>query len=563
MSPKKPSIPKIQFVRAGLVMLLLSACQAAPAAAPAPSAATSAPATEAAAAAPTDNAAAPVASLNSNNPNLRKLEGKLTIAVQGALPVEGAPETATQTAWREILERYKSYQPGVEVVIEDLPQGQTGEQWCETRKQTKQMPDITYVGECNYFRPTQEEIQRGLNIAMDFKPYENEANPYTGAPWKDDWFDDVVRTSRCTEQGAYNMWTCQTTGMTASGIWVNWDILKEFGYDHTFPATYTELYALADKINASGKYVAWDMPSYPAYWFAWIGYTVLTMDRYTKAGGDIANMQESNPKALGNPNSTVQWCDGNYTTSNNPDIQEALKQWKRLVDSFPGGGAAFWDPARDQTGAQWLSGQAAMSFQLSGFYGAMKQAEKDSVLMVKDWDIQTFPNITQEDLFDKSIKISFDGQPFMLSSGGGDVFAPTPNVRASGEDTNVDNMVLDWFQFMSAEGIGILSSHTGSLSLNPKIVDKAEPKLKKFLSIKPEVFKGVSQPPGTYSNEPIYTADTEKNMQAWSAGQVDFETATKKADENIRRTVVKRYEDAMKEAGYPPLPASCDPYRTQ
>lgn len=494
---------------------------------------------------------------------MRKLKGKITVAVQGALPVEGSPETAGQKAWKEVLAKYKQYQPDVEVVIEDLPAGQTGEQWCEAKKLAKQMPDITYVGECNYFRPSPEEVARGLNIATDFKAYETEINPYSGKPWKEDWFDDLVRLARCTERGATDMWTCQTNGFSAEGLWVNWDILKEFGYDQTFPKTYTELWDLAKKINDSGKYVAFDNPNYPAFWFAWVMYTNLTMDRYVAAGGDLNALQESNPKVHGDPNATVQWCKKNYTASNNPDIQEALKQWKRLSDAFHGGGAAFWDPARDQNGTQWLTGQAAMSYHGTWFYGAIQQAKADNTLAVKNWGIQRFPKLSKDDLFNKDLSISFDGEPFLFANGGGDVFAPTPNVRASGEDANVDQIVRDWFQFMSAEGIGIVNLATGNIPLNPVALDKADPSLKDWLTIKPEIFAGVSQPPGSYSNQIIYTDDTEKNLQAWAADQVDFETAMKKADENATRSMVKKYEDAMKAAGWPALPPECDPYRTK
>jgi hypothetical protein len=124
-------------------------------------------------------------------------------------------------------------------------------------------------------------------------------------------------------------------------------------------------------------------------------------------------------------------------------------------------------------------------------------------------------------------------------------------------------MVRDWFQFMSAEGIGIIDLATGQIPLNPAILDKANPALKGWLTIKPDIFAGITQPPGSYSNPIIYTEDMEKNMQAWAADQVDFETAMKKADENATRSMVKKYEDAMKEAGWPELPPECDPFRTK
>lgn len=156
MFHKKDLTVRVQLVSSAVLIALLSACAGgapAPAAPPTmavPTAvATTATETEATSA-PTDAPAATEAPATAQGTGeMRKLQGKLAIAVEGALPVEGAPETAGQKAWREFLAKYKEYQPNVEVVIEDLPQGQTGEQWCEIRKQAKQLPDISWVSECN------------------------------------------------------------------------------------------------------------------------------------------------------------------------------------------------------------------------------------------------------------------------------------------------------------------------------------------------------------------------------------------------------------------------------
>jgi ABC-type glycerol-3-phosphate transport system substrate-binding protein len=260
---------------------------------------------------------------------------------------------------------------------------------------------------------------------------------------------------------------------------------------------------------------------------------------------------------------TIQWCNKNFWSSEHADIQEALQQWKRLVDAYPGGGAAYFDPARDQNGTLFLIGQAAMSYNGTWFYGAMQQAEKDGTLMVKDWGVQRFPKLVKDDLFNKDLEIFFDGEPFLWAFGQGDVFAPTPNVRASGEDPNVDLIVRDFFQFMSAEGMGMIDLATGQIPLNPKALEQANPALKNWLTIKPEIFDGISQPPGSFSNQIIYTDDTEKNIQAWAAGQVDFETATKRADENATQSMVKKLEDVMDDIGLTELPEECKPWASK
>ena len=69
-----------------------------------------------------------------------------------------------------------------------------------------------------------------------------------------------------------------------------------------------------------------------------------------------------------------------------------------------------------------------MSFNGSWFYGAIRQAKTDGTLAVNAWGIERFPKLSKDDLFNKDLTISFDGEPFLFAYGGGDVFAPTPNV---------------------------------------------------------------------------------------------------------------------------------------
>ena len=500
--------------------------------------------------------------------DMRKLSGKIRVAVQGAIPAPGAPETGNQRFWRQALTLYSKYQPNVEVEIEDVaPGGGPGEQWCEAKKTVADMSDISYVGECNYFRPSPDQVARGENIAMDFKVYEDEINPYTGKPWKDDWYSDYVRLGRCTENGAYDMWTCQTVQYGGQAIWVNWDILKQFGYDHTFPETYTELYELADKINASGTYVAWDGPAYSDGWFTRSLFSILTMDIYEDVlGGTIAPpaaLQQSNKEALAPENILPHMCDGSLWASNSPSMQEALKQFKRFVDSFPGGGAAFFDPARSQGSELWLAGQAAMDYHTQGLYGAILQAMTDGVFAVEDWGVVTFPKLTKEDLFNKDLPIYFEGTYFAVGGGSGDVFAPTPNVRASGEDPNVDLIVRDFFQFMSsAEVSEIRARETGAISLNPDVSQELDPRLAGWQSVRDPMFDGVTQPPGTYANYIVYTHDPEFNIRAWLSGQLAFEEAMKAADENATQEWVRRMTDTLKARGED-LPDVCKEWATK
>jgi ABC-type glycerol-3-phosphate transport system substrate-binding protein len=349
------------------------------------------------------------------------------------------------------------------------------------------------------------------------------------------------------------------------GIWVNWDILKEFGYDHTFHTTYTELYELADAINASGTYVAWDGPIYVDGWFARSMWSLLTMDVYKDVlGGTIdppQAVQESNKLVLTLDNQLPKMCDGSMWVSNNPSMQEAYLQQKRYVDSFPGGGAAFYDPARPQGSEQWLAGVAAMSHNM-GLYGAIRQAMMDGVLMVEDWGVVGFPQLTKEELFNKDLPIYFEGKYFQIGGGAGDNFAPTPNVRTSGEDPNVDLMVRDFFQFMSsAEVTEIYARETGAISLNPDVFQAVDPRLADVLKVRNQIWLGVTQPPGSYANYTLYQNDPEFNIRAWFADQISFEEAMQRADENATKEYVRRAETTLSDRGEE-LPDVCKPWGT-
>lgn len=499
---------------------------------------------------------------------LRQLSGKVNLAANAIAAVPGMPETDNQRFWRQALTLYKVYQPNVEVVLEDVPaDGGASEAWCNNKVTAKQMPDLAFVAECNYFRPTIEQVRLGLNIATDFKPFEEEISPYSGKPWKEDWANDFFRTGRCTEGGAYDMWTCQTNALSGEGIWVNWDILKEFGYDHTFPKNFTELEALSKKINESGKYVAWDGPAYPLDWAVRDWTSLLTMDTYTGLlGGQIdtpANIQASNVKIYSDPLlQLTAMCDKSLWSSNNKGIQEALRQVKRWTEMWPGGSAYFGDPTRPVNGEKWYAGQAAFMYHGNWAYGSIRQAMKDGVFTIKDWGVHPWPQLTEEDLFDKSVEIAFGGTGFLFGGGGGDIFAPTPNVRISGEDANVDLIVRDFFQFMSSAQVAtIFAQETGNIPLNPAVFTNIDPRLEAWLTMRDPMYDGVTQPLATFMNI-YYNGDPEIALKTWLMGGStdDLETVLLKADENSTRELVRKAIDYLPKENLT-LPAVCEAWK--
>ena len=495
---------------------------------------------------------------------MRKLKGRITVAAEGSVPVPGMPLTARQEAWQRVLRMYKQYQPNVEVILEDLPEGQRGEVWCEARKTAKRMPDISMVGECNYFRPSPEEVKSGANIAKDFMPFQDELNPYTGRPWREDWYSDWVRLGRGQQAGATDMWTCITQDYFAHVIWVNEDILAQYGYPAgQFPKTMSELWALSDKIKAGGKHTAWDNQRTVWQPFFRAVASVLTMKEFEAAGGvwnkGPAALAASVSELIGAadraaPHIVAQFCSGTWAGSKSAAIREAVMQTKRATDAW--GGSVFWDPARDQNGRLWLTGRAALRFASTPFVRNVQQAEKDGTLLTKNWRFVHWPKLTKDCLINKDLPIYFEGDLFQASYGAGDVFAPTDNVRASGPDANVDLIIRDFFQFLSSPLGQQRILDEGGIPLNPIVLQRADPRIAVALALRPKQYEGVNQPPGALVN-PLQNWDTERSIEAYLRGDLTIDAALQKADLNATREGIKRMMDRAADFGITQPPDVC------
>jgi ABC-type glycerol-3-phosphate transport system substrate-binding protein len=490
----------------------------------------------------------------------RDLTGKITIVTAGVLPVPGAPLTARQEAWRQILAQYQQLQPNVEVEIQDLPPGETAEVFCESRKAAGTMPDISMIGNCDYFRPTQEEIDAGTSIAVDFKPFEEEASPYTGAPWKDDWLNDTVRLSRCQEGGAFDSWTCMTEWVELKMIFVNWDILNEYGVTE-FPKTMTELWDLSERINAEGKYAAWDNSV-----FRWSNFnnnlaSMLAMDVYEQGGGDPSNLKDV-PYAFF-PTLAENYCNQTIWASKQASMQEVILQGQRFIEAN-GGGPLFFDPTRE-AGQLWLTGRAAFWWTSSEDQPKINQAVTDGTFLVNNWGLEYFPDFTTGDLINKDITIEHDGKWYVEYGGQGDNFAVTPNVRASGEDANVDLIVRDFLQFLSSPLGQRRMVDQGLLPTNPIAFQSAPQSwsaaLDKYVPVTTEYYQGVTQPPGGWIMQGHNrNYDPEQVIAAYMRGEYTLEEALVKADENVSKEVTKRLVDNLAQYGLTELPAACAPY---
>jgi hypothetical protein len=492
---------------------------------------------------------------------MRQLSGEITVAVEGAVPVPGAPLTKRQAAWQKLLNIYAQLQPNVKVNIIDLPPGGTGEQFCETRIASKTMPDISMVGNCDYFRPTPDELAAGTVIAADFMPFEDEINPYTGFAWKDDWINDGLRLTRCQEGGLVDMWTCQTWWLELKMLFVNWDILNEFGVTE-FPKTMTELFELSERINADGRYVAWD-----ASFNRWQNFnnnlaSMLAMDVWEQMGANPDNLMERPPGVQGgSPARTVNYCNQTTWLSTQPSLQEVVRQSQRFINAA-GGGAVFFDPAKPGAGTQWLTGRAAFWWDSTEAQPDINQAIEDDTFLVKNWGLAYFPDFTAAELIDKNVNISFDGKWIVEYGGQGDVFAPTGNVRASGESANVDLLVRDFFQFLSSPLGAQRVVDEGLIPLNP-IAYQNSPRpwveaIQKYVPVTEQYYDGTQQPPGgAMIGGHNRSLDPELTLVGILSGDVPFDTGLAQADNNVTREAVRRLNNNLAQWGLTALPSEC------
>ena len=489
---------------------------------------------------------------------LRDLEGTITIAVEGVAAVPGLPPTPRQEAWQTLLDAYQQIHPGVTVEIVDLPEGQSGEQWCETHVAAHDLTDISMVSECNYFRPSLQAVQTGEVIAVDFKPHEDEINPYTGRPWKEDWSNELIRTGRCTEQGAFDMWTCQTMFVDADALLVNEDILAEYGYaPGEFPETVGELWELSRRINEDGTYVAWDDESDRWRDYIFSMYTSLGMEEYQLGGGTMEDLHAGNVPNKDDLNATEQLCNQNWWISDSPGLLEAWRQTADYVEAN-GGPAFYFDPARDQSGQRWLTGQAAFRFAtLRSDLANIEQATQDGVFAVENWRVEGWPMLTQEDLHDQSVTIYFDGQRWLDLYGGADVFAPIPEFRASGEDPNVDLIVRDFLQFLSSPAGQEHILAEGNIPVNPVVMEEVGELANAVLALKPDVFADTNQSPGGYARYSGWVHDPERHMEAYLRGELELEEAAEMADIATTNEMIRRTEDFILTHPEVEMPAAC------
>lgn len=170
-----------------------------------------------------------------NNTETESLEGTIRVSTS----TEG-----TQAAWEAVAEDYMEINPDVEVIIDNKPLDGYQE-WLTAQFSTSDAPEVDIVTA----NMVQNLIQDGK--FLDYIPYFEQENPYTGKPWKENFDFDTMQVNldayRSREEGLYEL-NFESTQI----MWVyNQEIFEEAGYTEP-PETFEEMMTMFADIKELG-----------------------------------------------------------------------------------------------------------------------------------------------------------------------------------------------------------------------------------------------------------------------------------------------------------------------
>lgn len=485
----------------------------------------------------------------------RVLTGKLSFAYKGISPPRGQDPNALQAAMAEAMTIFKEFQPGVELEIIDLPPGMADEQWSRPLFAAQQAPDIVHVDDANP-NAGHAGLEAGKLEVMNFAEWPNEPNPYSGGrPWKGDWVNDGARGSR------YNFlprghWVNITNEQLVETLIANLDLLEQFGVDG-MPDTLSEMYDLFKEINDAG-FSAFEHRSYHA-----ISYQLFMLNLgwglWLEAGAreDIWSIFQGTPELTLNSRCKGLW------DWNRPEWKEVYLQNKRWIESHKGGAASYFAQDRARQGEKWLNGQSAFyPGSSTGDWGKVQAAEKAGTLKVENFKFDGYPDVRQEDLFDKSVEVHLGGhwRPNIM---GFDQFVGVDHkFRASGASENVDTMIRDMLQFQtSIHGARVIVAK-GGLPQNPDAIPLGDKRLALALDQRHPSQATRHRGPGNAMLGGAGGHDILNQLeQGYYTGAIPtYEEFAKLCQERFIPAQVNWYNENAEKRGWVPADASCKKY---
>ncbi|MBP2110604.1 ABC transporter substrate-binding protein [Paenibacillus silagei] len=247
-------------------------------------------------------------------PSSAKWQGEIQISLPNA----------SASVWNAVAQAYMAINPGVKVKVDHKPQ-EGYKEWLNAQFAAG-TPEVDLI--------TNNEI---LNLAgdkkfVDYYPYFDKNNPYTGKDWKDS-FDLGAMGINLDGIGVEDhLWNLNFESVQI--VWVyNKEIFRQAGVTET-PKTFSDLTAAFDKIKAAGYIPLGLAGDSNSMWSSTAGWLVrIYADQYMR---DFVNITRSQPQDYTFlPEVDDKWAfepKDPYNDSNSKVTKNPLRAWKAIKD---------------------------------------------------------------------------------------------------------------------------------------------------------------------------------------------------------------------------------------
>lgn len=250
----------------------------------------------------------------SADPSASNLEGEIKISLPNGSAV----------VWNAVGKAYMDKNPGVKVTVDHKPQ-EGFKEWL-TAQFAAGTPDVDLV--------TNNEVLNLVNDQkfVDFYPYFENNNPYTGKTWKESFDLDAMGINLEGVGAEDHLWNLNFESVQI--VWVyNKEIFEKAGVTET-PKTFDELTAAFDKIKAAGYIPLGLAGDANSMWSSTAGWLArIYADQYLR---DFINITRSEPQDYTYlPEVDDNWSydpSDPYNDANSKVTKNPLRAWQAIKD---------------------------------------------------------------------------------------------------------------------------------------------------------------------------------------------------------------------------------------
>ena len=488
---------------------------------------------------------------------MRPLSGKLWFMDRGSKALAGQRPSSRQNALAAAMTQYKVFHPEVEVELTDVPPT-SWSAWGPAMYAAREAPDIIHVDAEPGSASVGAVLSGTEQEVLNFYDYLDEPNPYSGGrPWRKDWVDDNLLFSRGNSD-VDKYWVHIHNQMLIRTVFTNVPLAEQYGVkDGDLSAlSYTEAYDVFSQMEAD------DIQAWQGYWQG-----VLPMEQmlialghglWLEGGGHPDNPGEH---LFPLKQTFTNWCNGTWIYGK-PEMEEAWMQVKRFLESFRGGTAGFYASIpqgyiHGGRGQGWLNGKAAFWMASTVEFNQIRAAEEEGVLGVEEFAFGRTPSLKQEDLFNDSLKIYFDGRFHNWQGGFNQFLATNGTYRRSGPNEATNDTIRDFLQFMTSIHGARVVIENGDVPENPDVMELMDPRLIQAFQVR---HPSIQHRGNRYFGLGGYdgASSVGGNLEGFLLGELSYEDFADKVDTIGRRESVEWYSDVGPKRGYEPLDASCE-----